>query len=372
MKVLVVGTGGSIVSGISTAADQMVTTLSAMGHSVERLNSGEQMRRRSNAVNFENVRAVLTDAVAVARRSRRAQADVVWIHTMGVPALPALRALAIAAAARATGRPVIVQFHAFGLERAVADGGQSVRMALRALAAVTTTMVVLHEAGAEAVRAATGSSTVGVLENWVDVPPEFTPLPPQPPLRLMFVGGIVRRKGVPQLVEAMRALADIPVQLRLVGGAGEDGPAALDRLRAGAHDLVATGRVTFAGEKDAEGVRAELRGTHLFVLPSEAEGMPISMLEAMAEARPVLVTDAGNMRSVVEESRCGWVLPDRDPATIAKCIRSIYDDPETLGEAALSARRAAEERYSAGARRAEIEAILNKVTSAQPGALAGR
>ena len=46
MKVLVVGTGGSIVSGISTAADEMVRTLPAFGHEAQRLNAGEQMRRR--------------------------------------------------------------------------------------------------------------------------------------------------------------------------------------------------------------------------------------------------------------------------------------------------------------------------------------
>jgi glycosyltransferase involved in cell wall biosynthesis len=281
VKILVVGTGGSIVSGISTAADQMARTLAEAGHAVERLHAGERMRRRANAVNVENVRAVGADAVAVFRQARRRHADAVWIHTFGVPTLPALRALAMVAGARAAGSRAVVHFHAFGLEETVAEGGRPLRLVLRALLALADAAVVLHHSAADALDGVGGGS-VHVLPNWVEVPERPTELPTRPPLRLVFLGGLVRRKGVHQLIDAMRLLDGAPVELRLVGGAGEDGPAGLDRLDADAADLVAAGRVTFAGERDPAGVRAELRAAHLFVLPSDAEGMPISMLEAMA------------------------------------------------------------------------------------------
>jgi glycosyltransferase involved in cell wall biosynthesis len=86
------------------------------------------------------------------------------------------------------------------------------------------------------------------------------------------------------------------------------------------------------------------------------------MLEAMAVGRPVLVSDAGNMKSVVDETGCGWVLPNRDPATIAGCVRRIVADPAAIEAASMSARRAATDRYSSGARRAEIDAILTSVS----------
>lgn len=362
MKVLVVGTGGSIVSGISTAADEMVRTLPGLGHGAQRFNAGERMRRRPRAVNLENVTSALSDAAAVAREARRAHIDAVWIHAFGVPTLSALRTLALVVGARLVGRPAVVQFHAFGLETFVADGGPVLRTAIRALAVVAGAMVVEHEPAAEALRSMTGDAHVRVLNNWVDVPDEAPPLPAQPPLRLVFVGGLVRRKGAAQIIEAMRALDDVPVELRLVGGAGEDGPAALESLHAAADDLVLAGRVTFAGEKDPAGVRAELRAGHLFVLASDAEGMPLAMLEAMAEGRATLVTDAGNMRTIVEETGCGWVLPDREPATIAAHVRRIAADPAALAAASAAAWRAASTRYSAGARQGEIDGILQGVT----------
>ena len=361
MKVLVVGTGGSIVSGISSAADEMARLLPALGVCAERLNAGERMRRRGGGLNLENVGAVVGDAAAVARRIRRGRADVVWIHTFGVPALPALRALAMVVAARVVGRPAVVHFHAFGLERFVAHGGRPLRAALRALSGLAAAMVVLHEDAAEALRGVGAGSRVHVLPNWVDVPDEASPLPPEPPLRAVFVGGLVRRKGAPQLLEAMRELGDVPVELHLVGGAGEDGPEALERLQAAAGDLVARGRVRFAGELGPAAVRAELRAAHLFVLPSEAEGMPISMLEAMAEGRAVLVSGAGNMRDLVDQTGCGWVLPDRQPATIAAFLRRIAGDSAALAEVSGRAWQAAADRFSRRAGGAGIEAVLESI-----------
>lgn len=362
MKVLVVGTGGSIVSGISTAADAMTTALRDFGHETDRLNAGKEMRRHSNVLNVENVRAVLGDTVAVARRARGGRADVVWIHTFGLPTLPALRALAMVAGAKICGHPAVVHFHAFGLERSVAGGGSFLRVTVRALVGLADATVVVHEEAARALHGISRTSSVHVLPNWVEAADELPALPPRPPLRLVFVGGLVRRKGVPQLIEAMRTLEDVDIELRLVGGAGEDRAAALSQLQAQADDLVAAGRVGFAGELDADGVRAELRAAHLFVLPSEAEGMPVSMLEAMAEGRAVLVTDAGNMKAVVEETGCGWVMPDRQPMTIAACLRRILDDPAALAEASANAWRAAVARYSADGQRNQIDAILRSLS----------
>jgi glycosyltransferase involved in cell wall biosynthesis len=86
--------------------------------------------------------------------------------------------------------------------------------------------------------------------------------------------------------------------------------------------------------------------------------MPVSMLEAMAEGRAVLVTDAGNMSSVVKETGCGWVLPDRRPATIEACLRGILEDQAELAKASAAAHRAAATHYSASAQRDQIDVIL--------------
>src|SRR3954464_6127720 len=141
-----------------------------MGHQAERLNAGTKRRRRSNAVNVENVVAAMQDSFAVMRAARRSRANLVWIDSMGVPSLPALRALGLVVGARLAGRKAIVRFHAFGLEEALAGGGRSVRLFVRLLAALSTALVALYDQAGDALRSIAPARKVHILHNWVQVP----------------------------------------------------------------------------------------------------------------------------------------------------------------------------------------------------------
>lgn len=330
MKVLVVGTSGEVVSGITTAADQTVRTLQAEGVTVERLAAGDRRRRRPSRLNTQNVLAVLVDAWRVLRRARSMRADIVWYHTFGVPTLSALRSLAVVLAARAAGARPFVRLHPYGFDSWLVEGGRPLWLVMRVLDRVAAGLVVEFDEAARSLRERTGARSVSVLPNWVDVPPIPVPLPDGPPFVLAFVGGLIERKGIYELLEAMRLLPN-DVHLLAVGGPGEDGEGAATRFDAASADLVASGRLEVVGEVDATAVRQALRQAHLFVLPTSAEGLPLAMLEAMAEGRPVLVGDAGDIRRVVEEVGCGRVLARTDPSSVASVIAEQIRSPE-LGE----------------------------------------
>lgn len=361
MKVLVVGTGGTQGSGISTAADQTARLLKDRGHQVARFTAGDRPRRRPSRLNVENLSAAAGDAWGVARAARRFDADVVMYHTFGVPTLPGLRALAVVLASRLTGRRAVVWFHAYGLEEFVASGGLALRLVVSSLGRAASLLIAVHEPAANALRRFVPAARVVAIGNWVDVPPAPGSLPRSPPFVLVFVGGLVTRKGAPELLDAMRLVADVPVVLRLVGGAGEDGVESHAALRASAADLVAAGTVTFVGEVGPDAVREELRRGHAFVLPSRAEGSPLAMLEAMAEGRPVVVTDAGNMRDIVQAAACGIVLTSREPQAIAQAIRQVVERSDELAAMGQRAHAAAQELFSPSATATAIEQLLVRV-----------
>lgn len=327
MRVLVVGTGGGIVSGISTAADQMVRRLQEQGIDVERLVVGDARRRSPNRTNAENVRAALRDAANSFRKARTFDADVLWIHTFGVPILPVVKALALVIAGRLAGARPVVHLHAFGLEDALDEGGWVLAKALRLLDALSSLVVVLYGGAAEAIRLRTGARSVAVLENAVPVPAKSAPWPDSDPFVVLFVGGLVERKGLPALVQAMDLLTDLDVQLRLVGGAGEDGGETVVALRPVLKRLHELHRLVQLGELPQDEVRDQLRRGHVLVLPSSAEGMPMAVLEAMAEGRPVIVSCAGNMGQVVSEAGAGLVLDSVSSDSIASAVRSLAGDP---------------------------------------------
>jgi len=120
------------------------------------------------------------------------------------------------------------------------------------------------------------------------------------------VGRLAEVKGYDRLIPVFADLAekaDDRWTLVLVG----DGPSrgALEAL-ATSHGI--RDRVVFAGARpDA---RELMRAFDLFILPSRSEGLSIALLEAMSASVPVLVTDVGENRRVLDDGRCGTLLPD--------------------------------------------------------------
>lgn len=105
-----------------------------------------------------------------------------------------------------------------------------------------------------------------------------------------------------------------------------------------------SGCVTFLGYR--EDVPRCLAAADVFVLPSRSEAFPLSLLEAFAVGLPAVVTDVGDCRLLVGESRRGLCVPRENPDALAKALEQVYRNPdlrETLGR---NARRLVETRFS--------------------------
>ena len=91
-----------------------------------------------------------------------------------------------------------------------------------------------------------------------------------------------------------------------------------------------------------------LPGFDVFVLPSvpRSEGLPTAILEAMACELPVVATDVGGVRELVEHGATGYVVPPRDPGAIAASVARLISDAGLRSEFGLRARRRVEECWS--------------------------
>jgi glycosyltransferase involved in cell wall biosynthesis len=143
-----------------------------------------------------------------------------------------------------------------------------------------------------------------------------------------FVGRIVREKGLDELITAMAAVRErVPSARLLVIGAPLDGDRDV-RTRLHLNELVEQldlqGVVCFAGPR--QDVPLLLRGMDLFVLPSHREGMPRSILEAMATGLPVVATDIRGCREEVIHGINGLLVPIGDPAGLASAVVEILTD----------------------------------------------
>jgi glycosyltransferase involved in cell wall biosynthesis len=106
---------------------------------------------------------------------------------------------------------------------------------------------------------------------------------------------------------------------------------------------VASGAIEYLGR--TPDVRPNLALAHVCVLPSYGEGMPRSVLEAMAMARPVIVTDVPGCRETVVPGHNGFLVPVRDPVALADAMLRLIEEPGRLAEMGRESRRLAEERF---------------------------
>jgi colanic acid/amylovoran biosynthesis glycosyltransferase len=171
----------------------------------------------------------------------------------------------------------------------------------------------------------------------LDLFPE-RPAPPRPdPLRLLYVGRLVPRKGADVLLQAFAGLRErLPDAVLDVVGEG-DHRAEYEQL---ARDLLPSDAVEFHGAGDRRAVLAGLRRAHVLVVPSrtmpsgEVEGSPVIVKEALAVGVPIVATRSGGLPEVIPPVFRDELVPEDDPTALAEQLRRVLEDTGSWKERA--------------------------------------
>ena len=180
-----------------------------------------------------------------------------------------------------------------------------------------------------------------IIPNAVAVPAEGPPAPRHAaagaPLRIVFVGQAVERKGLPVLLRAFEALrAEMPAMLTVVGSEFEE----LSPLVMDMRGITALGRASEADKQQA------LRDADVLCAPSlGGESFGIVLAEAFAAGRPVVASDIAGYRDVVTHGHDGLLVTPGDPVALAETLRELALAPHHRLRLAGNAARTAE-RYA--------------------------
>lgn len=158
-----------------------------------------------------------------------------------------------------------------------------------------------------------------------------------------FVGRLVAEKGIPELLQAARAVLErIPdAHFLIVGPIDREKPDAL--TPAVVRDYGVAHACTFSGMRhDMPELYALM---DVFVLPSHREGFPRSPMEASAMQVPSVVTDIRGCRETVEHGRNGLLVPLGDVPALAEAIITLLTDKTKRRRMGCAGRRIAEERF---------------------------
>lgn len=206
-----------------------------------------------------------------------------------------------------------------------------------------------------------------VVRNGVDTE-TFTPIPARPvvasspdaPLRILFVGRMIRDKGPDVLIRAAAMLGRDDLEFVLVGSDGFDRNAAPSPYETELRRLASEGRARVAFEPfvDRTEVPALLRRADVFVVPSQwPDPCPLTVGEGLASGVPVIASDIGGIPEILGDA--GRLVRPGDPADLAAAIAELADDPglrRRMGQAARRHAVAHDWSWAWGRLRAVLEA----------------
>lgn len=178
------------------------------------------------------------------------------------------------------------------------------------------------------------------------------------PVTFLFVGRLLREKGVHEFVEAARTVrARHPAaRFLLLGARDERNPTVVSQATVdGWH---AAGDVVWIGER--ADVRPVMATADVVVLPSYREGLPRAILEASAMGKPVITTDAVGCREAVEDGVTGLMVPVKDAQALARAMIRLLEGPADRRRMGLAGRRKAEREFEEGAVIAAIKKFYRK------------
>lgn len=155
------------------------------------------------------------------------------------------------------------------------------------------------------------------------------------------VGRLSREKGIRFLLDAAaKVIEEVPEARFLVVGEGEEKEPLMRYADSGA----LKGKVVFAGYRDdADKIYPML---DVFVMPSLTEGIPLSLLEAMASAKPIVATKVGGIPSVITDRRSGLLVDPQDSDALSGGILSFLADRRLAEMTGGNAREAVKEKFS--------------------------
>jgi glycosyltransferase involved in cell wall biosynthesis len=248
--------------------------------------------------------------------------------------------------------PVILHLHAGRFRQFYeAECGPLGRRIIRFFLDRAASVIVLSESWRDWVSSISANPAIVCIPNPVLEAPERTV--PAEPSTILFMARVCEEKGIFDLLHAVASLrASIPGLRLICAGEGD-----LDAVAARARALGLSDAVTFPGWVCGEVKDAWLQSATVFVLPSYAEAMPMSLLEAMAAGVPTVSTKVGGIPDVVTDGANGLLIAPGDVAALQRQLRRLLEDRKLASRLAAAARDTVRLRFAADRGLARLERV---------------
>jgi len=244
--------------------------------------------------------------------------------------------------ARLRGVPVVLHVHGARFDTFLDGLSPITRYLAQFIARRAARVVVLSIEWQHKLESRLPGAQLTVIENGVALPPFIKTNKTAGEIIVLFLGNLCQRKGIWDLVACAKKL---PFFARLVLVGGEEDPGIACALRAYLAREGLEDRVELTGPAVGTAKFNWLRNADIFVLPSYAEGVPISMLEAAAAGLPLIVTPVGGIPSVLSGKEHAIFVQPGDRNALSSAMISLIETPALRAKLGNAARKHVLEQY---------------------------
>lgn len=261
------------------------------------------------------------------------------------------------------GLPVVLHIHGGGFKGFFETSPRIIRSFIRATLERADVVVALGSAWARDLTAIAPAANICVVPNAIRL---RTPVRQEDanPLNVVYLGKVCDGKGTFVLLEAWAAMingSESPVSARLtIAGDGE-----VDRARERVAALAIGDTCDVRGWLSASTVDDLLAGAHVLVLPSMAEGQPMSILEAMARGLVVIASDVGGIPEMLSGG-VGVLVNPGDVDDLADSMARVIRDPQARARLGADAHAKVESEFRIELVSARFDEIYRDVVSRAP------
>ncbi len=333
--------------GIEIVVKELATRLVARGHKVicyDRKSHHVSGGEIAETQNYKGVRivpvwtiekkglAAMTSSLAAAWKASKSKADIVHIHAEGPAAMCGIVKLFSKRRADGSKKRIIVTIHGLDWQRAKWGGFASTYIKFGEQQAVKNAdeIIVLSRGVQEYFRNEYGRETVfipnGVSRPEIREADEIKKLwGIEKDSYVLFLGRIVPEKGLRYLIEAWKRV-NTDKKLVIAGGSS-DTQEFMDELK---EMSVMDGRVIFTGFQQGRVLEELYSNAYIYTLPSDLEGMPLSLLEAMSYGNCCLVSDIPECAEVVENKAA--IFRKSDVGDLKRVLQELCDNTQKVDE----------------------------------------
>lgn len=296
-----------------------------------------------------NVSADLRALAGLIRLIRQLRPDVVHAHTYKA-------GLLARTAAFVCGVPSVYTAHTWCFQPGTGAWWKKLGLMGEWFAArLSNRIITVSEANRDIARAygVAAAGRMEVVHNGIrDLDLRARPGSGDPPV-ITMVARFVVQKDQASLIEAL-AQIKTPWRLRFAGD-GPTRPALMSRAR----DLGLTGQIEFLGERND--IPQLLTESDIFALTTHLEGLPLGILEAMRAGLPVIASDIGGIREMLQDGVTGFLIPHGDANLLEQRLRTMLSHPELLRDMGAKGRALYERQFGYQAMLARTTGIYRSV-----------